>query len=159
MNLYLKQRVFSWRDRFDVMSEDGAVCYSVEGELFSWGKKLHIYGPDGNEAAFIREKVMALFPRFYVEINGQVVCEIVKEFSFFYPKYRLEGIPWRMDGDFFDHEYSLTDGANEIMSLSKKWFTWGDSYEINIHDPANELICLCVALAVDCALEENSRRH
>jgi uncharacterized protein YxjI len=152
LNLYLKQKVFSWRDRFNVMNAAGTALYSVEGELFSWGKKLHIYGPDGQEVAFIRQKVMALFPRFYIEMGGRVVCEIVKEFSFFHPKYRLEGIPWRMDGDFFDHEYTLHDGKYEIMRLSKKWFSWGDSYELNIHDPRNELICLCVALAVDCAL-------
>ena len=38
------------------------------------------------------------------------------------------------------------------MRLSKKWFSWGDSYELDIADQRNELLCLCVALAVDCAL-------
>ena len=153
MNLYLKQKVFSWRDRFYAKDEYGNDRYSIEGELFSWGKKLHIYDAHGREVAFIRQKVFSWRPRFFVEIGGRVVCEIVKEFTFFKPSYRLEGFPWRLEGNFWAHEYALTDGTRQIMQLSKAWFTWGDSYQLTIADQNDELMCLCVALAVDCVLE------
>ena len=156
MRLYLKQKVFSWRDRFYVKDESGNDRYYIEGEIFSWGKKLHIYDMGDNEVAFIRQKVMSFLPRYYVEINGQVVCEIVKEFTFFRQSYRIEGIAWRMDGDIWAHEYSLYDNSQQIMRLSKKWFTWGDSYELDIASPQNELLSLCVALAVDCATQQQS---
>ena len=42
MKLYIKQKVFSWVDRFTVFDETGADKYYVEGEFFSWGKKLHV---------------------------------------------------------------------------------------------------------------------
>jgi len=164
MKLYLKQKVFSWRDRFFAKDENGNDRYAVEGEIFTWGKKLHVYDVNGKEAAYIRQKVWAWRPRFFVEIDGCVVCEIVKEFTFFKPSYRLEGLSWRLDGDFWAHEYSLTDGGRVIMRLSKKWFTWGDSYELDISNPRDELLCLCVALAVDCVLAmendaNNSQHH
>jgi len=152
MKLYLKQKVFSWRDRFFAKDEYGNDRYAVEGELFTWGKKLHIYDANGNEAAFIRQKIFSWLPRYFVEIDGRVVCEIVKEFTFFKPSYRLEGLSWRVEGDFFAHEYSLYDNNRQIMRMSKKWFTWGDSYELDIADARDELLCLCVTLAVDCAL-------
>ena len=152
----MKQKVFSWRDRFFIKDEYGEDRYAVEGELFSWGKKLHIYNSRGEEAAFIRQKIWSWLPRFYVEIDGRVVCEIVKEFTLFKPKYRVEGIPWRMEGDYFAHEYSLYDGQRQIMSMLKKWFTWGDSYELYIPVPQDELLCLCIALAVDCAVAQQS---
>jgi len=156
MKLYLKQRVFSWSDRFYVKDEQGNDRYSVAGELFSWGKKLHIYDAGGSEVAFIRQKLFTWLPRFYVEIDGRVVCEIVKEFTFFKPSYRIEGLNWRMDGDFFSHEYCLYDGGREIMRLSKHWFTWGDSYELAVANPMDELLCLSVALAMDCAVAAQS---
>lgn len=154
MKLFLKQKVFSWRDRFFVKDENGGDRFSVEGEIFTWGKKLHIYDANGIETAFIRQKVWSWLPRYFIEIGGVVVCEIVKEFTLFKPSYRLEGVPWRMKGDFWAHEYTLYDSNNEnhIMSISKKRFSWGDSYELDISDPQNELLCLCVALAVDCVL-------
>lgn len=160
MKLYLKQKVFTWRDRFYVKDENGNDRYAVEGEIFSWGKKLHIYDVNGNEAAFIRQKVLAFLPRFFVEIGGQIACEVVKEFTFFRQSYRLEGLSWHLDGDIWAHEYSLTDSGRQIMRLTKKWFTWGDSYELDITDPRDELLCLCVALAVDCAIAvQNSGSH
>ncbi|MCL1820688.1 MAG: LURP-one-related family protein [Oscillospiraceae bacterium] len=152
MKLYVKQKVFSWRDRFFVKDENGSDRYAVEGEILSLGKKLHVYDMNGTEVAFIRQKVMSWLPRFFVEVNGRVVCTIVKELTLFKQRYRLEGLPWHLDGDFWAHEYSLVENNRQIMRLSKKWFSWGDSYELDIADPQNELMCLCVALAVDCAL-------
>ena len=163
MKLYLKQKVFSWRDRFFAKDEYGNDRYAVEGELFTWGKKLHVYDSFGTEVAFIRQKVWSWRLRYFIEIGGRVVCEMVKEFTLFRPRYSLLGLSWQLDGDFWAHEYSLTDGVRPIMRLSKKWFLWGDSYELDIADPRNELLCLCVALAVDCALaaqnEANSIHH
>ena len=156
MKLYLQQKVFSWRDRFYVKDEFGNDRYYVEGEIFSWGKKLHIYDINGSEAAFIRQKVVSWLPKYFVEMGGQVICEIVKEFTFLKQKYRLNGIPWRMDGDFWAHDYSLYDNTRQIMRLSKEWFSWGDSYELDIAQPQDELLALCVALAMDCAMAAQS---
>ena len=149
MKLYLKQKVFSWRDRFFAKDENENDRYAIEGEIFTWGKKLHVYDVNGNEAAFIRQKVWSWLPRYYIKIDGRVVCEMVKECTLFKPSYRLDGLSWRLTGDFWAHEYSLTDGDLQIMRLSKKWFTWGDSYELDIANPHNELLCLCVALTAD----------
>ena len=57
MKLYIKQKVFSWVDRFTVFDETGADKYHVEGEFFSWGKKLHVTDLTGREIAFIQQKV------------------------------------------------------------------------------------------------------
>ena len=149
MRLYIKQKVFSWRDKFSVKDQNGADRWFAQGELFSWGRKLHIYDSNGREAAFIRQKLLTLLRRYYIEINGSVYT-LKKELTFLHPQYSIEGLSWQMSGDFFAHEYELHDGRNQIMCMSKRWFTWGDSYELDIFDPANELMCLCVALAIDC---------
>ncbi len=152
MKLYIRQKVFSWRDKFFVKDETEQDRYAVEGEFFSWGKKLHVYDMSGREAAFIRQRVMAFMPRYFIELGGRSVCEIVKQLTFFRQSYRLEGVPWHLDGDFWAHEYQLIENQTVVMRMSKHWFTWGDSYELEIFDPRNELLCLCIALAVDCAM-------
>jgi len=159
MKLYLKQKLFSWGDRFLAKDENGNDRFSIEGEIFTWGKKLHVYDRNGKKAAFIRQKVFSWRPRYVIEIGGRVVCEIVKEFTLLKPSYRLEGTSWRLSGNFWAHDYSLDDGRRNLMRLSKKWFSWGDSYELNIADPNNELLCLCVALAVDCVLDSESNAN
>ena len=43
MDLYIKQKVFSWKDKFSVYDRNGEQRYYVEGEVFTVGKKLHLY--------------------------------------------------------------------------------------------------------------------
>ena len=38
------------------------------------------------------------------------------------------------------------------MDIHKEWFTWGDSYELDISDPAYELTALGIVLAIDTAM-------
>lgn len=156
MKLYMKQKVFSWADKFTVKDEAGNDRYDVEGELFSWGKKLHIYDFRGNEVAFIQQKVFSFLPRFYVYVNGQQVAEIVKEFTFFRPRYRIDGLDWTIDGNFFAHDYEITADGCLIASIEKEWMTWGDCYRLDIQAPEDEIIALAVVLAIDCVMDSNS---
>jgi uncharacterized protein YxjI len=149
MKLYIKQAVFSWRDKFAVWDEQEHERWFAQGEIFTWGRKLHIYDPQENEVAFIRQKVMSLLPRYFIELGGNTYT-LVKAFTLLKPRFRLENTNWTIGGNFLAHEYEAVDGAERVMSLSKHWFTWGDSYELDIPNPENELLGLCVALAIDC---------
>lgn len=157
MKLYIKQKVFSWKDKFYVKDENGNDRYYIEGELFSLGKKLHIYDMNSNELAFIHQKVLSFLPRFFVFIGGIQVAEIVKEFTFFRNKYRIEGLNWDVDGDFMDHDYEITHMGRPIVSISKEWFTWGDSYMLDIADNVDPINALSVVLAIDCVIEMQRR--
>ena len=157
MKLYIKQKVFSWKDKFYVKDENGNDRYYIEGELFSLGKKLHIYDMNSNEIAFIHQKVLSFLPRFYVYVGGIQVAEIVKEFTFFRNKYRIEGLGWDVDGDFMDHDYEITHMGRPIVAISKEWFTWGDSYMLDIADNVDPVNALSVVLAIDCVIEMQRR--
>lgn len=157
MKLYIKQKVFSWKDKFYVKDENGNDRYYIEGELFSLGKKLHIYDMNSNELAFIHQKVLSFLPRFFVFIGGIQVAEIVKEFTFFRNKYRIDGLGWDVDGDFMDHDYEITHMGRPIVSISKEWFTWGDSYMLDIADNVDPINALSVVLAIDCVIEMQRR--
>ena len=153
MKLYIKQKIFSWNDKFSVFDANGEERYVVEGEFFSWGKKLHVYDSAQREAAVIRQEVLTFLPKFIVSVDGQEIAEIVKEFTFFKPKYRIDGLGWAIDGDFWDHDYEITKNGSTIVSISKEWFTWGDCYELDIESPEDEITALAVVLAIDCVLE------
>jgi len=153
MRLYIKQKIFSWKDKFYVKDKTGADRYYVEGELFSFGKKLHIYDMNGGELAFIHQKVLSFLPRYFVYIGETQVAEIVKEFTFFRNKYTIRGLDWEVDGDFLDHDYDITSHGRRIASISKEWFTWGDSYVIDIANASDSVLALGVVLAIDCVLD------
>ena len=152
MKLYMKQKVFSIKDRFYIKDEQGNDRYYVEGEFFTIGKKLHLYDMNGRELAFIQEKVLSFLPRFYVYMNGKEAAEIVKAFTFFKPKYSINGLGWNVEGDFWSHDYRVANNGRDVASVHKAWFSWGDSYEIDINNSEEEVLTLAVVLAIDAVL-------
>lgn len=159
MKLYMKQKIFSWTDKFYINDEYGTDRYYVEGEFLSLGKKLHVYDMNHNEVAFIQQKLLTFLPRFYVFMGGKEVAEIVKEFTFFTPKYSINGPDWDVTGSFMAHDYSIHSGIERIARVHKVWMSWGDSYEIDLGDNDNivmtgsEVMTLAVVLAIDAVLD------
>ena len=149
MKLYIKQKVFSWRDKFSVKDEHQNDRWFAQGKILSLGRKLYVYDTFGNEVAFIRQKILSFLPRYYIEIGGYEY-EFVREFKLIRPRYTIRNLDWVIDGNFFEHQYTVNNSNGEVMSIGKAWFSWGDFYELNIIDPQNELLCLCVVLAIDC---------
>ena len=156
MKLYMKQKVFSWKDRFTIKDETGADRYTIEGEFFTIGKKLHVFDRNHNEVAFVQQKVLTFLPRFFVYRNGQQVAEIVKRFTFFRPRYEIAGLGWEVNGSFWEHDYTITKNGREIVSIHKVWMSWGDSYELNIVNGEDEVLTLAVVLAIDAVMDDNS---
>lgn len=152
MKLYIRQKVFSWVDRFTVKDESGTDKYFVEGELFSWGKKLHVNDLNGNEVAFIQQKVFSFLPKFLVFVDGRQIAEIVKEFTFLRPKYSIEGLGWEIEGSFMAHDYKISKQGLPIVTIHKEWMTWGDCYELDVASEQDETIALSVVLAIDCVM-------
>ena len=149
MNFYMRQKVFSFADRFAICDEEGKECYYVEGEVFSFGKKLHLYDPEGNELAFIAQKVFSFHPRYYISVRGKDTAEVVKEFTFFYPSYSVAlqgGGLWKVEGDFWDHEYRVESPSMLVAGVSKDWFTWGDAYRVAVSSEVDPVLALSVVL-------------
>ena len=156
MKLYIKEEVFSWGDKFTVKDEYGNDKYFVQGEVFSWGKKLHVYDSVDREVAFIKQEVWSLLPRFYVFCGDEQIAEIKKEFTFLFPKYSIQGLGWEIEGKLMAHDYEIIKNGKSIVTISKEWMTWGDSYELNIANPEDEIVALAVVLTIDCVMEASS---
>ncbi len=153
MKLYLKQKFFSWKDRAWVKDETGADRYFIEGKVFSIGKKLWIMTPNGDPLAFVRQKVPTLMPRFIVEIGGNEVAQIVKKFTFLKPKYEIEGLGWTVQGDFMGHDYTVFASERPIITIHKKWMSWGDSFELDVAPGTDEVLALAVVVAIDAVMD------
>ena len=159
MKLYIKEKVFTWNDQFSVMDANGIPKYTVEGKIFSWGKKLHVYDCHGAEVAFIKQELFTFLPRFTVYSEGREIAQVQREFSFLFPKYSIQGLGWEIDGSFWEHDYQITQRGTPIVTITKEWMTWGDSYELDIRNPADEIIALAVVLTIDCVQEQQQNNN
>ncbi len=151
MKLLFKQRFFSWFDSYDIYFEDGSVAFRVEGKL-AWGHKLHILDRDGNHIATVKEEVITLLPRFKLFVGDELIGRVRKKFTFFKPSFILDFNGWRVDGNFFEWNYSVCDASgNLVATVDKKLFNLTDTYVIEVADPENSLYALMVTLAIDAA--------
>ena len=159
MKLALKEKVFSLREAFQVMDEEGNPIYEVIGKLLSVGHKLTVTDMDGQEAAYIHQKVLSLVPKYFIEVNGQEEVELKGHITLFKPHYTLEAEDgkWEIRGDFMAHEYEMKRGRDVVATVTKKWFSWGDTYLLDVADDADVLPALGVMLAIDCIESDTSR--
>lgn len=154
MKLYIKQKALSFTCRFAVKGAQGEDRWFAEGDFLSFTHKVRVYDAQGREAAQVYRKNWTFFSQqYYIEAGGQTYL-LVKEFTFGRPRFHLEGLPWDMQGDFWAHDYTLREHGRPVMNITKEWFTWGDSYALDIADPRHELLCLCITLAVDAMVED-----
>ncbi|MBE6886267.1 MAG: hypothetical protein E7486_04880 [Ruminococcaceae bacterium] len=156
MNLYMKQKLFSWGDKFSIYDEAGNPRYYVEGEIFTWGRKLHLYDLSNRELAFIQQEVLTFLPKYYIFRGGQKMAEVVKEFTFFKQEYSVNGLGWKVRGNFFAHEYEIYNSARPLACVSKEWFTLGDAYQISISPQADEVTVLSIVLVIDGCIDNNN---
>lgn len=159
MKLYIREKVFSWADKFHVYDENGNERYTVEGEVFSWGKKLHVYNMHGREVAFIQQKLFTWMPRYTVSVDGCQIAEIRKEFTLFFPKFCIDGLGWEINGSFLEHNYEITEHGAPIVSIEKEWMTWGDCYQLDIATGVDEILALAVVVTIDCVAEQNQNNN
>ena len=105
MQLYIKQRIFSWTDSFDVFDETGEARYEVKAEFFALGHQIHVYDKrTGAEVGSIHQKLLTLMPEFEIVIGGRVQGRIRKQFTLFHPRDQVDYRGWDVEGDFMGWE-------------------------------------------------------
>ena len=154
MKLYIQQKVFSRRHRFIVKDGYDQDKYYVESEKLTWGKKLHVYDMNQQEIACIEQKGFGR-EEFRVFQSEQETAVIRQKFYWFRPKYEIEGPDWVISGSIFLHDYEIMQNGTPIATISKDVMTWGNSYELDIADPKDEVMALAAMLVIDCVVAQN----
>ncbi len=149
MKLLFKQRFFSWLDSYDIFNEAGETVFTVKGQL-SWGHCLKIFDAMDRELGTVKERIFSFLPKFEMYLGQQYVGCISKEFTFFKPKYNIDCNGWQVEGDFFEWDYRIVNGAGQVVAtISKELFNWTDTYAIDVYNQQDALGVLMLVLAID----------
>lgn len=146
----MKQKVFSLGEKFTVKDNEGNDSYYVEGSFLKVSKTFSIFNEARNQVALVTKKVFSFLPTFFVEVNGQEILTIKKEFSFLKARYAIDSANIRVQGNWWDMTFEVFQQGEIIGQVSKEWFTWGDSYKIQIIKEEMEEIIVALVVAIDC---------
>lgn len=153
MKLCIRQKVFSFRDKFYVTDENGNQVYYIESEIFTFFKKFHIFNMSGEEVGYIEQQFNLFLPRLDIYLYGEFAASLQKHFTLFCQEYTAEGPDWSISGNFFNHEYRITRSGNDIAYISKEWFTFGDCYTVESLLPKDMLLSLAIMVSIDFVLD------
>ena len=149
----LSQKWLSFGDDFTIDDERGREAFFIDGAAFSWGKKLSVQAPRGNEVAFISQKLLSWGPTYEISREGRVVAVVKKEIFTFFRCHFAVDVPGPDDldaqGDFLDHEYAICRGDDVVARVSKQWFSWTDTYGIDVADGEDDVLVVATAVVID----------
>ncbi len=161
MKLLFRQRFFTWFDSYNIyyldddMSIDMVdfdsldIAFRVEGQ-FAWGHAFHVFDKDDNLLGKLEQEHFTLLSQYNIEVGGEYVGSVEREFSLFSPRYNLEFRGWQVEGDMFGWDYRIIDeNDNTVASISKELFRLTDTYVIDVPDARDSLYALMVVLAID----------
>ena len=149
MKLLFKQRFFSWLDSYDIYNEAGETAYVVKGQL-AFGHCLKIYDSADNELGTVKQRLLTFLPKFELYRGQQYMGCISRELTFFKPSYIIDCNGWRVDGDWFEWDYTIVSASGiPVAKISKELMNWTDTYSIEVYNPADALCVLMVVLAID----------
>jgi uncharacterized protein YxjI len=158
----MKQKLFAWGDDFTIKTSEGDDVFFVDGKAFSIGDKLSFQDMQGRELAFIQQKVLAWGPTYHIYRDGALTAVVKKQlFTFFRCRFTVD-VPGPDDleaqGDFLDREYTFTRGSEAVAEVSKRWFTWSDTYGVDILEGQDEVLILASTVVIDMVCHSDHRR-
>lgn len=150
--LYIKQKVFKITDSYPVMDENQNPVYYVDQDFKLIGNTVHVKDVSGREIFVVDKEILTFLPRYLVKFSDGRQVALKSRFSFLKKQIDVESKNYQLElkGDFFDFQFSIYDGGREIGSISREFFTWGDTYVLNVIDASKEEIILALMIAVDC---------
>ena len=108
------------------------------------------FSPECENLALYKISVVSVFIA-----HGKSVATISKKLTFFIHEYSIDGEGIEIEGDAFSHNYEITKFGSPIAYIHKEWFTWGDSYCIDIASGIDELLAVSIAITIDSVMDRN----
>jgi len=159
----MQQKFLALGDDFTIRDETGRDAYFVDGKAFSIGDKLSFQDMAGNELVYIEQKLLNWGPTYELWRGDQQLAVVKRElFSFIHHRFTVD-VPGPDDleaeGDFFDHEYTFIRGDRVVSTVSKQWFSWTDTYGIEVGDGEDDVLILATAVVVDLVCHSDNKRR
>ena len=155
MRYVMRQKIWSLGDDFTIQDADGRDVFYVDGKVFSLRNTLIFKDGQGNEVARIDRKLIALAPTWEIYRDGRPYATVKKPlFPLLHAKFSVD-VPGPDDlearGNLLDHEYTFTRDGQVVAEVSKKWFSWTDSYGVDVAEGEDDALILACVVVIDMA--------
>ena len=162
MRYVMRQKLFSFGDDYVIKDETGRDVFFVDGKAFCIGNQLSFQDMNGNELAYIRQKLLSWGPTYEITSGGELVAVVKKHlFTFLRVQFTVD-VPGPDDleaaGDFMQHEYAFTRAGQPVAAVSKRWFSLADTYGVEVADGEDDVLILAASVVIDMVCHGDNKR-
>ena len=159
MKLYIRAKRFSLKETLIVRDEKDDPIYEIKSEWLSFGRKVHIYDQNNEEAASIEEKKLGFKPQYSIYQLDAKIAEVKKDDKMMGSDFDIDKINWRIAGDVEDNEFKIKENLHTIAELKKKWFSVGESFVLEVGEEENSVVALAIVIAIWCLKEDEAEEE
>jgi uncharacterized protein YxjI len=158
----MKQKLLCFGDDYVIRDAEGNEVYYVDGRAFSIGDKLSFQDMQGNELAFIRQRIFTLGKTYEILKDGEVTRVHKHLFTLLRCKFDVD-LPGPDDleavGGLMDMEYEfVTSGGGVAATVSKRWFSFRDTYGVEVSEGWDPVLILASAVVIDLCCHGDRKR-
>lgn len=163
MRYQMKQKWLALGDDYVIRDAAGQQAFFVDGRVFSWGNKLSMQDNAGREVAFIQQKLLSWGPTYELYRNGSLFAVMKKQlFTLFKARFMID-VPgpddYEAEGDFLNLEYIINRTGRTVARISKTFFSWTDTYGIDIVDGEDDITILAACVIIDLCMHPDHKRE
>jgi len=158
----IRQNLISIGDDFWIENAEGKRVYKVDGKVLRIRKTLVFEDAAGKKLAQIQQRLLTIRDTMVIDdADGREIAVVKKALiaplrDRFSVKVK-NGQDLDVQGSIFDHEYTVKDGRNQVAQVSKKWFSFTDTYGVEIDPGQNDILILAVAVAIDMMVHDEKK--
>jgi uncharacterized protein YxjI len=160
----IRQNLISIGDDFWIENEASKKVFKVDGKVLRIRKTLIFEDAKGNKLAQIQQRLLAIKDTMVVEnADGKDLAVIKKALiAPFRDRWSVnfnDGPDLDVQGNILDHEYTIKQGHDKVAEISKKWFSFTDTYGVEINDGQNDILILSIAVAIDMMAHPDKKKE
>src|SRR5688572_10980176 len=150
----IRQNLISIGDDFWIENAEGKRVFKVDGKVLRIRKTLVFEDAQGKKLAQIQQRLLTIRDTMVIDDADGKEWAVVKKALIAPLRDRFSvkvknGQDLDVQGSIFEHEYTVKDGRNQVAQVSKKWFSFTDTYGVEIDSAQNDILILAVAVAID----------
>ena len=153
MRYKMRQKMFALGEDFTIEDASGNPAFEVDGKVMTLRETFELKDLGGNVVATIRGRLVSIRSKMDILRNDEVAATVTKAlFAPFRDKFKVDvpgGKDLTIDGSIFDHEYTIERDGDTVAQVSKRWFTFTDTYGIDIAAGQDDALILAIAVALD----------
>jgi len=160
----IRQNLISIGDDFWIENAEGKKVFKVDGKVLRIRKTLVFEDAHGKKLAQIQERLLTIRDTMVIDdADGKEIASIKKALiAPLRDRWTVKvknGEDLDVQGSILDHEYSIRQGRNKVAEVSKKWFSFTDTYGVEIDPGQNDILILAVAVAIDMMAHPDKKKE